>query len=317
MDVEFHDVHVERDHRRVLDISSLRLRSGRTTAILGPNGSGKTTLLRLIAGLEHPRAGRVRFVGSVNRSVRLEPDLSRPSIAYVFQEEVFLRRSVRENLELGLRLRGVPIPETQARVDDAAARLGISHLMHRRADHLSGGEGRRVNLARALALRSSLVLLDEPLEGLDEPTHSRLLDELPRLLAEFDATTLLVTHNRDEALRLAQDLVVLIDGRVRAAGDKRQVAMNPTVVEVAEVLGYAVLASNGHRVAVPPGGLRPGAGPIEFSLIVEDVLDIVESYEVVGYVGDVRVHVGLPFMSAIPRRGERIVVHATRFCELP
>ena len=70
-------------------------------------------------------------------------------------------------------------------------------------------------------------------------------------------------------------------------------------------------------MAVPPGGLRPGAGPIEFSLIVEDVLDIVESYEVVGYVGDVRVHVGLPFMSAIPRRGERIVVHATRFCELP
>src|SRR4029450_12693322 len=105
---------------------------------------------------------------------------------------------------------------------------------------------------------------DQPLEGLDERTYSRLLDDLPQLLKAFDATTLLVTHNRHEALRVAQDLVVLIDGRIRVAGDKSAVMMNPGKADVAEVLGYSVLAANGHRVAVPPRGRGPGgaaAGP--------------------------------------------------------
>ena len=305
MDVEFEKVQVERGGRRVLDIPSLRLRSGRTTAVLGPNGSGKTTLLRLIAGLERARAGRVSYGGS-----------AKPSVAYVFQEEVFLRRSVRDNLELGLRLRGVNNAEMRGRVDEAAARLGISHLMDRRADHLSGGEGRRVNLARALCLRASLVLLDEPLEGLDGRTYSRLLDELPQVLGAFDATTLLVTHNRHEALRLAQDLVVLVDGRVRAAGDKRAVMMNPALVDVAEVLGYSVLVSNGRRVAVPPDALTLGPGRLEFSMIVEDLLDLVWQREIVGRVGEARVHVAIPATGETPQRGDRALIHADRYCDL-
>ena len=305
MDIEFDGVRVERAGRRVLDIPSLRLRSGQTTAILGPNGSGKTTLLRVIAGLERPSVGGVRF-----------GDRTRPSVAYVFQEEVFLRRSVRDNLELGLRLRGLDEAEIRARVAEAATFLGIAPLMDRRADHLSGGEGRRVNLARALCLRSPLVLLDEPLEGLDERTYSRLLDELPRLLAAFDATTLLVTHNRHDALRLAQDLVVLVDGRVHASGDKRDVATDPRVAEVAEVLGYSVLTVDARRIAVPPGALKLGPGRLEFSMVVEDVFDLVDRQEIVGSVGDVRVHIVLHARDGAPERAQTALIHAEQFFEL-
>jgi ABC-type sugar transport system ATPase subunit len=306
MDLQLDDVRVERDGRLVLEIPALHVRGGRTTAVLGPNGSGKTTLLRVLSGLERPRTGRVGFGGSGQR----------PQVAYVFQEEVFLRQSVRDNLELGLRLRGVGKAQRRGRVEEAAGLLGVAHLLDRRADRLSGGEGRRVGLARALCLRAPLVLLDEPLEGLDERTHSRLLDELPRLLAAFDATTLLVTHDRREALRLAQDLVVLVDGRVHAAGDKREVVTRPRAREVAEVLGYTVLGLDGRWVAVPPGALTPGPGRVEFSMVVEHVVDLVDSREMVGHIGEVRVHVGLPHAGDAPTLGGRVLVHAERSCDL-
>jgi ABC-type sugar transport system ATPase subunit len=304
MDLEFDGVRVERGGRLVLEIPSLRIRGGRTTAILGPNGSGKTTLLRLIAGLQRPRTGRVNLGGNQSRP------------AYVFQEQVFLRRSVRDNLELGLRLRGMKEGERRLRVEEAAHRLGVGHLLDRRADHLSGGEGRRVSLARALCLQAPLVLLDEPLEGLDERTYGRLLDELPQLLAAFDATTLLVTHNRNEALRLAQDLVVLVEGRVLAAGDKRDVVSNPQATQVAEVLGHTVLGVNGRRVAIPPGGLQIGPGAMEFSMVVETILDLVDHREIVGRVGDAVVHVRLPLSAETPRQGEGVLIHADQSCDV-
>ena len=308
MEVQLTGIRFERDRRRVLDIPSLRLRSGVTTAILGPNGSGKTTMLRLIAGLDRPQAGEVRVGGAP-----LQP---RQDLAYVFQEQVFLRRSVRANLELGLHLRGVNASERRARIDEALRRLGIPHLVDRRADRLSGGEGRRVSLARALCLRAPLVLFDEPLEGLDQRTHSRLLDELPQLLAAFDATTVLVTHNRDEALRLADDLVVIVDGRVLAAGDKREVATNPRVPEVAEVLGYTVLVSDAGTIAAPPNALRPGPGPVQFTLDVDGVADLIDCREVIGRIGDVRVRVSLGAGCHVPVPGTTLTVHAVTSVDL-
>jgi ABC-type sugar transport system ATPase subunit len=309
MDLDFNGVRVERDGRLVLEIPSLRVKGGRTTAILGPNGSGKTTMLRLIAGLERPRAGRVSASnGRVGQA--------RPSLAYVFQEHVFLRRSVRENLDLGLRLRGIGTAQRHLRIKEAVERLGVAHLLDRRADRLSGGEGRRVSLARALCLQAPLVLLDEPLEGLDERTYVPLLDELPQLLAAFEATTLLVTHIRDEALRLAQDLVVLVDGRVLAAGDKHEVVRNPRVAEVAEVLGHALVQVNGRRIAIPPGGLQMGPGQIEFTMIVDSVLDLVDHQEVAGGVGDAIVRLRMPISTEAPTPGTRVIVHAEQASEV-
>ncbi len=312
MDVQIEGLRFMRDDRVVLDIPSLRLCGDRTTAILGPNGAGKTTLLRLIAALERPSEGRILAGETLVR-----PDIrTRQNVAYVFQELVFLRQSVRENLELGLRLRGLSKEERKKRIDDAAHLLGIAHLLDRRADHLSGGEGRRASLARALCLRAPLVLLDEPLAGLDPATYARLLDELPQVLGAFGATTVLVTHDRHEALRLGQDLVVLVDGRVHAAGPKREVVLNPAGAAVADILGYAVLIANGRRVAVRPGDLKLGPGPVEFSMVVEELLDLVDHLEIAGRVGTVRVRVAAPATAELPQRGDCLVVHADRPCDI-
>jgi tungstate transport system ATP-binding protein len=312
MDVTIADLRFERHRRVVLDIPSLHIREGRTTAILGPNGAGKTTLLRLIAALERPAHGRIVAAGASPT-----PDIRwRQHVAYVFQEEIFLQRSVRANLELGLRLRGLDRSQRTARIERSADLLGITHLLDRRTDRLSGGEARRVSLARALCLQASLVLLDEPLAGLDTPTYSRLLDELPRLLDAFGSTTVLVTHDRHEALRLGQDLVVLVDGEVQAAGEKRDVAVNPRRRAVAQILGYTILDAGGRSVAIPPGGLALGRGPLEFQMQVEDLLDLVHDREIVGRVGDTTVHVTVPYSATMPAPGDRVLIHANGACDV-
>lgn len=304
MEVALEGVRIERGGRCVLDIPSIRIRGGRTTAVLGPNGSGKTTLLRAVAGLEPLQAGAIR------RSP--PPAHPRLAVSFVFQEQVMLRRSVRENLELGLRLRGVDGPDRTARILDAARLLGIEDLLTRRADRLSGGEARRVSLARALCLKAPLVLLDEPLAGLDGRAYMRLLGELPGLLVHFQATTILVTHDRHEALRLADDLVVIVNGRVCAAGDKRSVCANVQTTALAEVLGHVVLVVDGRRIAVPSDALRVGDGTPSFAMVVERVVDLVDRQEITGRIGDVLVHVALPPTLSPPTPGDRVRVHADR-----
>lgn len=278
MDVTFEEVRLFRDRHLVLDVPELALRGGRITALLGPNGAGKSTLLRLIAGLERPASGRVRLNGRQVANARQVRDL----VAFSFQEPAFVGGTVRANLQLGLSLRKVPRQEHDSRVTAAARALGIEALLGRSAHRLSGGESQRVNLARTLALRAPVTLLDEPLAGLDAPAQRQLLDDLPGLLAEFAPTTILVTHVREEAVRLADDLVVMMGGRVRAAGEKAVVLRSPPDDETARFLGYAVLPNSTGTLAVPPWQLAAGRGTHTFRMVVTSVVDTGFGPEVAG-----------------------------------
>jgi len=312
MDVILDSVRLQRDGRVVLDIPSLTIRGDRTSAVLGPNGAGKTSLLRLLAGLDRPSSGTIVARGAAMDGA----SNTRPRVAFVFQENVFLRQSLRDNLELGLRMQGVPRVERRERVAAASHLLGISELLDRRADRLSGGEARRAGLARALCLQAPLVLLDEPLSGLDPATSRRLLDELPRVLEAFSATTVLVTHEREEALRLGDDLVVLVDGRVHASGDVHDIMRRPARATVAQVLGYTILDVDDRQLAVPPNGIRFGRGPFELWMLVEDVRDVVDYRDISGSINGVRVHVAAPLDAPMVHRGELVAVHAERACDV-
>jgi ABC-type sugar transport system ATPase subunit len=306
MDVAVTDLHLEKNGLNVLDIGGLRFPSGTVTAVFGPNGSGKTTLLRVIAGLEQPSRGGVRVGGlQVGRF-----GMARRLTGMAFQNAVFVRGTVRDNLELGLRLRDVPLSQRQARVNDAARECGVAHLLDRPARRLSSGESQRVNLARVLALRAPVTLLDEPLSGVDRVSRIQLLADLPGWLAKFAETTIIVTHDREEAFRLADRLVVLVDGKVKAAGLKGSVYAHPPDRATAELLGYTVIPHEHALLAVPPGGLRPGLGRPAFTVSIQQVVDMGNHLHVVGTIEGERVDVRLPAGASPPAAGSELAVHA-------
>lgn len=309
MDVSVTDLHLTKAGRTILQIPGLIFPSGSTTAVFGPNGSGKTSLLRVIAGLERPSRGEVRLGGLLAGQ---DPS-ARRCIGMAFQTAVFLRGSVRKNLDLALRLREVSAPDRQSRIEDAAGECGVAHLLDRPARHLSGGEAQRVNLARALALRAPVTLLDEPLSGVDRIARNQLLADLPRLLAKFAATTILVTHDREEAFRLADRLVIVIGGAIRAAGVKSWIYAHPPDRETAELLGHTVLPHDGRLVAIAPGSLRPGNGALTFVLEIETVIDMGNHLHVVGTIEDERVDLRLPAGVAPPLEGSTLTVHAASY----
>lgn len=291
MEAALRDVRFARGTRTVLDVPGLRFAAGGTTALLGPNGSGKSTLLRLLAGLERPGSGAVTIGG------RPAGRATRHDVAFAFQHAVFLAGSVRANLELGLRLRHVPAAGRRTRITEVAAACQVAHLLDRDALRLSGGESQRVNLARALCLRAPLTLLDEPLAGLDGPAREQLLMDLPGLLAAFATTAIVVTHDREEALLLGADLVVLLEGRVRAAGPRAEVFGHPPDPETAGFLGWTVLPGEaGGQLAVAPGALNAGAGEVPFALAIEHVIDAgpwIEAHgRIAGVPGSVRLAPG-------------------------
>ncbi|MBX3611348.1 MAG: molybdenum ABC transporter ATP-binding protein [Hydrogenophaga sp.] len=201
-----------------LDVD-LRLPGQGITALFGPSGSGKTTCLRVLAGLEPAATGRVVVGGEVwlDSALRTCLPAHRRALGYVFQEaSLFDHLSVRDNLRYGWRR--VPPAQRHHGWDHGLALLGIAHLLDRRPAELSGGERQRVAIARALATSPRVLLMDEPLASLDATRKAELLPWLEQLHEQLDLPIVYVTHAMDEALRLADHLVLLEGGTVRAQG---------------------------------------------------------------------------------------------------
>ena len=192
----------------VLDDLTLSTRSGEVVALLGPSGSGKSTLLRVIAGIIAPDRGRVLVHGV---DVTGEPT-HRRGVGMVFQDnQLFPHMSTLDNVSFGLKMAGVGRAERAERASDWLRRVGLAAFEGRRVANLSGGEAKRVALARTLATEPAVVLLDEPLTGLDRELHDQLAVELGSLLHDAAATALLVTHDAEEAATVADRIVQLAD----------------------------------------------------------------------------------------------------------
>ncbi|HLZ69459.1 MAG TPA: ATP-binding cassette domain-containing protein [Dehalococcoidia bacterium] len=228
--LELRGIRVRRGERQVLEVERLTLGAGQVLAVLGPNGAGKTTLLHVCGFLLAPAAGEVVLDGA---AVRGTPLTARRRATLLLQSPVLLAGSALQNVELGLRLRGLRRGVRRERALEWLARFGVAHLASRPARALSGGEAQRVALARALAFEPEIVLLDEPFTAMDQPTREELTGAAVAELRRMGAATVFVTHDRGEALQLADRAIVLAEGRVRQEGPPAELRERPVDALVA------------------------------------------------------------------------------------
>jgi iron(III) transport system ATP-binding protein len=224
----------------VLTDVTLSVPSGGFAAVLGPSGSGKTTLLRLLAGFDAPDRGRIALDGETLDDEQHRVPAHRRRIGYVPQEGLlFPHLTVAENVGFGLprRSRG------GSRVTDLLELIGLGGLGHRRPHELSGGQQQRVAVARALAPEPRLILLDEPFAALDASLRESLRAEIKQLLASLGTTVVLVTHDQEEALSLADIVAILSDGRIVQHASPRAIYQAPETLAVAHFLGDTNLVS--------------------------------------------------------------------------
>jgi sulfate transport system ATP-binding protein len=207
-----------------LDDVSVEIPSGSLTALLGPSGSGKSTLLRVIAGLERPDAGTVEIDG--RDATTLPPQ--RRGVGFVFQHyAAFKHMTVRENVAFGLKVARRPKAEIRARVDELLELVQLPGLADRYPAQLSGGQRQRMALARSLAVQPSVLLLDEPFGALDARVRKELRAWLRRLHDEVHVTTVFVTHDQEEAMEVADRIVVMNHGRIEQVGGPRDLYEHP------------------------------------------------------------------------------------------
>lgn len=236
-----------------VDDASFALRDGQFMALLGPSGCGKTTMLRLIAGLERPDAGEIHLFEKqvFGDGVFILPNQRR--VGMVFQDyALFPHLTVEENIAYGLPRR------SQGRVGDMLALVGLAGYEKRYPQQLSGGQQQRVALARALAPQPQTLLLDEPFSNLDAGLRVQVRDEVRQIIGEMGVSTILVTHDQDEAMSLADQIGVMLAGRIVQIGSPRGVYETPLSLEVALFLGEAnrlVGEAQGDYVLTPLGML--------------------------------------------------------------
>ena len=234
--LEAKNLKVIRGGSLLVDVAGIEIFEGETLSLIGPNGAGKTTLLQALSYLMKPSAGEILFrgqaVGAEQRILEY-----RRRLAMVFQEPLLFDTTVFGNVVSGLKIRGTGGAEARRIVEAQLGRFGIAHLGDRSAKTLSGGEAQRTSLARAFAISPEILFLDEPFASLDPPTREAIVTDLEKVLAETKITTIMATHDRNEALRLSDRIAVMEGGRI-AQIDRPAVVMNRPVDEfVASFVG--------------------------------------------------------------------------------
>ncbi|CAM3610144.1 ABC transporter ATP-binding protein [Bordetella sputigena] len=246
------------DGTRALHPVDLEVEGGTTLALLGPSGCGKTTLLRMMCGLESPDAGgRICFD---DEDVTAQPPQAR-GVGVVFQNyALFPNMTVAGNVGYGLRVRGMPAAERDDRVRRMLDLVRLGEYAGRRIGQLSGGQRQRVALARALAMQPRVLLLDEPLTALDAKLREQLRVELAQLLRELAITTVIVTHDQEEAMMLGDRIAVMSAGRLEQTGSAESLYRAPATAFVGGFLGTLCRVRAGLR----DGMLVPGEADIAF-----------------------------------------------------
>jgi tungstate transport system ATP-binding protein len=259
--LEAKDLSVVLGGQKVLDVPSLQVNPNEVLMVIGPNGSGKTTLLLCLASLLKPATGTIAYKGIPVMDSRHVLELRR-RLAVVFQESLLLNSTVWDNVTLGLRLRGVKGNEVRTRAQKWLDRFSIADLAKRQARMLSGGEGKRVSLARAFVLQPEILFLDEPFNALDSPTRQALLEDFESVLRETRVTTVMVTHDRNEALALADRVAVLMNGSISQLGAPGEVFGSPvdeevaSFVEAGNILHGTISSQNDGLALIDIGGYQ-------------------------------------------------------------
>ena len=224
--------------RTVVDVPRLSIEPGEVVAVLGPNGAGKSTLFRLLLGLEAPDEGLVRLEDRLIGPGR-PPPLGQ--LAGVFQRPHLFAGTVEQNLEFGLRVSRIPEGRWTTRIEETAGPLGVSELLRSDVRGLSGGEARRVALARALVLEPKVLLLDEPTANLDIAVRRRFREELGHVMRQRAESVLLITHDAADAFDLADRVAVMEDGRIVQEGTPEDLTTDPATPFVAAFTGAELL----------------------------------------------------------------------------
>lgn len=239
--VELHDInkHFKKFHASK-DIN-ISIEKGKLVALLGPSGSGKTTILRMIAGLEQPDSGEILIDGKVVNNV---PGSER-GIGFVFQNYALFRyMTVYDNIAFGLRVKKVPEDKIKERVTELLTLINCEGLEKRYPSQLSGGQKQRVAFARALAPNPQILLLDEPFAAIDAKVRLELRTWLRQMITKLNITSIFVTHDQDEAIEVADEIIVTNQGRVEQSGTPQELYRNPATAFVAQFIGNSVEVKN-------------------------------------------------------------------------
>ena len=242
------DLLVRRGGVTVLDIAELGVFKGEVLALIGPNGAGKSTLLLTLSGLLKSLRGRFLFKEKEIADVFAY----RRRVAMVFQEPLLFDTTVFDNVASGLKIRGMGSAEIERTVPGYLERFGIRHLARRSARKLSGGEAQRTSLARAFVTKPEILFLDEPFSSLDPPTREGLIGDLEKILCETRTTAVISTHDQTEALRLADRIAVMNEGRIVQVGRVTEVMNHPADGFVASFVGVETVLA-GRVVKVSDG----------------------------------------------------------------